>query len=226
MMIVSANYKKATAEDVDRLADAWQDPELPLRQYESVVKDELEAFRNGAPIAPYDTLVDLIYQVPGRTILDVGASSGYYSEVLKICGRKLEYTGVDYSPYYKDFALKMFPGIQFEVGRAEDLPFINKSFDIVLHSACLMHCVEYEKAIVESWRVARTAVIFHRTPVYTDGTPTECFTKEAYGVPCIEFHFNEQELMRMFDRNGLRVVTSQDVFMDGNFGHRSYLLAC
>lgn len=223
-MIVSGNYRRAEPADQVALVDAWQDPKIPMRQYESVVRGELHRFAWGGVVPPYRLLVNLLRGVKGKTLLDVGASSGYYSEVLKIAGLDLKYTGLDYSPYYRDFAQELYPGIHFKVGEAQALPFDDKSFDIVLHSACIMHMPEYEKAIAEAARVARNAVIFHRTPIYTDKTPTEAFVKTAYDVPCIEFHFNEAELLGMFVKYGMTVVTSADVFMDGTFGHRSYLL--
>ncbi len=232
-MTISANYLKVEPEDVDSIArtyaPAWQEPHLPQAQYDQCVKEELEAFKAGKPNASYDTFINLLKFIPAgpKTLLDVGASSGYYSEVLKIRGFQSEYdyTGVDYSPYYKGLALELYPDIKFEVGSATELPFDSKSFDVILHGACIMHIRDYRKAIQEAARVAKTHVLFHRTPVYFDETPTEAFVKTAYGVPCVEFHFNEKDIVGAFYKNGLEIRATADVFLDGNFGHRSYLLA-
>lgn len=228
---VSEHYRKLTPEQVgvfaEVYADAWQDPSLPERQYEACVKDELEAYRNGEPSLPFDALKSLLKQIPDMPetkLLDVGASSGYYSEVLKTIGFPCKYTALDFSTYFKDLAAQLFPDIEFKIGSATELPFENDSFDIVLSGAVLMHLQNYQKAIQEAARVSRRYVVFHRTPVYMDETPTEFFVKTAYGTPCIEAHFNEIQLLQLFERNGLRLRGTKNVFKDGNFGHVSYLL--
>src|SRR5262245_416814 len=191
-MTVSANYKKIEPADWDAFdrvfADAWQEPHLPARQYQACVKDELEGYRTGRANSPFDCFINLLKFIPAgpKTLLDVGASSAYYSEVLSIRGFGAEYayTAVDFSTYYKDLAGQLFPGIKFEIGSALELPFPANSFDVVLHGACIMHLRRYERAIAEAVRVAKHWVIFHRTPIYLDDTPTEGFVKTAYGVPC------------------------------------------
>lgn len=232
-MIVSENYKKLRDDQIDVvstvLADAWQNPELPARQYESVVRDELNAYRNGKPSDPFDALKAILVQIrgfnrPETTLLDVGAASGYYSEVLKIIGFQCQYTAVDFSTYFKDLAGQLFPELDFRIGNATELPFDDKSFDVILHGACLMHVKNYPKAIQEAVRVAKRYVIFHRTPIYTDGTRTECWMKTAYGVSSIEWHFNEIALLLAFQEAGLILRGSKAVFADGEFGHTSYLL--
>jgi len=227
---ISENYIKLTSDQAPVVshiyADAWKNPEIPERQYEACVKKEIEDYRNGQPSAPFDAFIRLLKQAGDvKTLLDVGASSAYYSEVLKIKGIELDYTALDYSTYYKDLAGKLFPEVKFEIGSALELPFEDESFDCVLHGAVIMHVQEYMLAIREAARVSSRYVIFHRTPIYTDNTPTEAFVKTAYGVPCVEFHFNENELFRHFQRAGLRLQNQADVFMQGNFGHRSYLLS-
>lgn len=234
-MSVSDNYIKLASEEEVRVmsrvySKAWQSPAMPDAQYEAVVKGELEAFKRGKSVRPYEALGTMLQRIPWLNaettrLLDVGASSGYYREVLSVLKFKCDYTALDFSPYYKDLALTLFPGIQFEVGSADELPFESKSFAIVLSGACIMHLpLTYEKAIAEAARVASDYVILHRTPIYKDDTPTEFFVKTAYGTPCVEGHFNEAHLLDIFERTGLKVEAETDVFMDGNFGHRTYLL--
>lgn len=233
-MTVSANYKKIEPEDVASVAkvlsDAWMSPTLPTDQWESVVKEELVSFAKHRAVAPYDTLREILKPImelsdESTRVLDVGASSAYYKEVLRLIGFKCNYTALDFSTYYKDLAEKLYPGIQFEIGSADELPLSDKSFDIILHGACIMHLpLTYELAISEAARVATKYVILHRTPIYTDDTPTEFFLKTAYGVPCVETHLNETELLTLFHKHRLYPEATEDVFMDGNFGHRSYLL--
>ncbi len=231
---ISENYRKLEADQIPVIAsvyaDAWQDPEIPQRQYDACVKQELEDFRRFKPNAPFDTLGVLLgllskLNAPETRLLDVGASSGYYKEVLGLLNFACQYTAVDYSVYFQGFAEATFPGIDFHLGSATDLPFEDKSFDIVLHGAAIMHIQDYAKAIAEAVRVARRYIIFHRTPVFTDFTQTEAFVKTAYGVPCFEWHFGETELWRLFLESRLTLIDMKDVFRTDNFAHRSYLLA-
>src|SRR5262245_59339649 len=111
---VSGHYKKLRSNQIDVACeifnDAWQNPEIPALQFESVVKNELEDFRSGKECAPFDALVTLLRKIPdwnNPSLLDVGASSGYYSEVLRIAQLACRYTALDYSTYYKDLAEKL-----------------------------------------------------------------------------------------------------------------------
>lgn len=276
---ISTNYRELLPSEVERVAQecqsAWQDPEIPRRQYDLAVKGELEKFRKGEPVAPFDALVRCIKAIPGileprgiisttrqitdaeateiRTrfekrysqwpppmilteginweplllrLLDVGASAGYYSEVMKIAGMRFHYTACDYSPAFKALAEELYPGIDFHIADATDLPFDDGAADIVLSGACIMHVAEYEKAIQEAARVAKRYVIFHRSPVFTDQATT-FYEKEAYGVRCLEIHFNERELLGLFADCGLSLLHTETVFWnDGErFGHKTYLLS-
>lgn len=234
--VISGNYRELAPGEIQRVAqecaNAWQDPEIPRRQFELAVKPELEALRAGVPCAPFSVLAKLLRKLPlGLTanyprLLDVGASSGYYSEVLRLLNFKCDYYCVDFSEAFKMLAEELYPGIAFMVRDARQLRFPDKSYEIVLHGAVLMHCLEYPQAIREAVRVASKFVIFHRNPILLH-QPTKYWLKEAYSVPCVEIHFNEDELLQMFKAHGLTLVHSENIFMDAatGFGHRSYLLA-
>jgi SAM-dependent methyltransferase len=227
------NYSELTpgqiASVAAQCAGAWQDPQIPSRQSE-VALPEIEKFRNGQPVAPFDAFIRCWNKIPPAgaadpkrfkwNVLDVGASAGYYREVLRIAGAKFIYKGIDFSPEFITFAQQVYPGIDIELGDAIALKFENDEFGVVLSSGCVMHVAEYEKAIREAARVARQYVIFNRTPI-TDG-PTRYFCKEAYGVQCLEIWFNEADLIRICADAGLRLVYSTDV--DSISWHRSYLL--
>lgn len=235
MSAISTNYRELAPSEVAQVAEecaqAWQDHSIPARQYELATKGELEKYRNGQPVAPFDALVRCMRQIPLKftgsrsKLLDVGASSCYYRAVLRHAGYFMQYTGCDFSPAFKEFAENLHSGgIDFRIADARTLPFHDDSYDIVLTGATIMHVLEYPKVIAEVARVARHYAIFHRTPI-TDGQ-TKYYVKEAYGVPCLEIHFNEEELLGLFNDNGLTMLRfSVDVFREGSFGHRSYLLA-
>ncbi len=231
---VSTNYRELTTEAeirhvAESCAKAWQDPAIPARQYELAVQSELAGFRRGQPSRPFDALVECFCRLPAEflesrpRLLDVGASGGYARDVLEIAGFHFHYTGLDFSEPFARFAAERYPGIQWDIGDARRLPYPDGWFPIVLHGACLMHVLDYRKVIAEAARVSSRYVLFHRTPVVTD-RPTVFFVKQAYGIDCLEIHFNEEELRALFLANGLRLQYTLDVFWNGTSGHRDYLV--
>ncbi len=191
------------------LSEAWQNPEVPQRQYELFVKKQLEDYRNGQPLDVYDNIIDIIKDNididATKSILEIGCSSGYYNEALKIKGVKAEYSGCDYSGAFIDFARKLYPGIDFQEQDARSLTYPDSSFNIAISGCCLLHIMAYEKALAETARVAKDYVIFHRTPVLHK-KETSYFIKTAYGVKMFEIHFNERELFRLMKKNDLRII--------------------
>lgn len=229
--MISGNYVEIPPTEYARAAefiDAWQDESLPQRQYE-IVKNELERFARGERVDPYTALIECWMRMETRaipTVLDVGASSGYYSKVLQIAGAVIDYYGLDYSSAFVKFGKRLFPGIDLECGDACNMPFPAQSFDVVLHGACIMHLFDFKQAIREAVRVSRRYAIFHRTPVFLGRIETALYEKEAYGRKCIEWRFNEAELLDILKSEGLQLLHTADVFLclSEGYGHRSYLL--
>jgi SAM-dependent methyltransferase len=199
------------------LAGAWQNPDIPRAQLQ-VAERELRAFETRSPVPVFDTFVDLLARIPGvegMSLLEVGCASGYYADVLRIRGLHTRYAGCDYSPALIDLARSRLPGVQLDVQDATALSSPDASYDIVVSGCCILHIPDYGAAIRESARVARRYVLFHRTPVLHT-TPTTHYRKRAYGVECVEIHFNETELLRAFTGAGLRVVDAATISVGGH----------
>lgn len=250
MSTVSANYRELLPSEVEAVAkecaEAWKDPSIPLKQYELCVKGELERWRNGESIAPFEALVRCwphMNWAPSYhpTLLDVGASSGYYREVLKARDIPVDYNGCDFSPEFVWLALQLHPDLVLRTpdvpvdysgcdywfirADARALPYEADHFDVVLSSAVIMHILDYEKAIAEAARVARRFVIFNRTPI-TMGAEPKFYEKEAYGVKTLEIHFNLTGLLQLFAANNLALRHSEPIFWDADqgYGHTCFLL--
>lgn len=218
---VSVGYEPIPAEHVARvaaeLADGWKAPGLPMAQLE-VVKRELEAFRGGGRVPVYDVFVRVLDRIPdidAKSLLEVGCSSGYYAEVLRLRGRRTTYAGCDFAPEFIALARARVPGADFRVADATKLDYADASWDIVVSGGCILHILDYPAAIREAARVARSWVLFHRTPVIHT-TPTRHYRKLAYGVPCIEIHFNETELLERFRTAGLWLVHAETIAVGGD----------
>lgn len=226
-------FVEVRREDIDpSLFSSWQDPSVPQRQYDACTKGELKNYREGLPIKPYDVLVDIFKEnftaLDGKTVLEIGCSTGYYSDVLKIKGINAEYHGCDYSESFIGFARKLFPGTDFQVQDACSLTYPDKSFDIVISGGCLLHIMDYEKAIEGTARVAKEYVVFHRTPVLHK-KETSYYIKTAYGVKMFEIHFNEREFLRLLRNNGLTVqdiITFNALYekdIDDIYAYKTYM---
>jgi SAM-dependent methyltransferase len=221
---VSSNYVVLQAGEANtegqRLRNSWQDDALPQRQRE-LVEQQLRQYRSGACIDVFDVFTDSLRTLPdfapGMSLLEIGCSSGYYSEVLKIAGLSLKYAGCDYSAAFIHLAREKYPDIEFAVADATALHYPDRSFDIVVSGCCLLHIPEYAMAVAETARVARRYVIFHRTPVVW-GQPEQWYRKQAYGVETVEIHFNEPDFLALLGRNGLELLPPPHTLYEENQG--------
>jgi SAM-dependent methyltransferase len=218
---VSTGYQVIAPAEIERVAaalgSAWQDPAMPRAQL-AVAEAELQAFARSERVPVFDVFVNLLKRVPdvgAKTLLEVGCSSGYYADVLRLRGLNTRYTGCDFSSAFIDLGRSRQPGIELEVQDATRLRYPDRSRDIVVSGCCILHIADYPAAIREAARVAREYVLFHRTPVLHT-TPTTFYRKLAYGVQCLEIHFNETELLRHFRVAGLRVVDAETVSLGGH----------
>lgn len=206
----SDNYKTIINPDRSLLKKkynaVWQEKTIPKTQWR-IVESQLQEPLN---VKHFQDTVDLIKltKLLHPSILEVGCSSGYHSEVFKKAGLKVSYTGCDYSRPFIDFARKKYPEGRFKTCDATKLSFRKQEFDLVLSGSCILHIVEYEKAIEEAARVGRKFVIFSRTPVITT-TQTTFITKNAYGQEMLEVIFNETELISLFFENRMAVISTR-----------------
>lgn len=207
-----------------RLESSWQEKNIPAIQRE-LVNRQIQDFRDGKPIDVFDSLVQelrLIQREAIDNILEIGCSSGYYSEVFKLAEIDIKYSGCDYSIPFIEMAKYYYPSGNFYVADARSLPFDTSSFDIVISGCCILHIREYEIAIQEAARVAIKYVLFHRTPVLINQNTT-FYLKQAYGVEMLEIHFNESELHQIFLKNNLRLTKT--ITIDHQYNSRGELIS-
>ena len=215
-MGVSDGYVRLTTPGeiaaAEELRDNWKAPEIPGRQL-AVSEPELERFWRGEPSPPFDAFgaaldaTGLAWRCSDASrslsIVDVGCSTGYYAQVLRHCGYRGAYMGVDYSEAMVEAARARRAGEMFEVGDARALRFRDASFDIVVSGCFMLHTsiTEWPASLAEAARIARKWVVLHRTPIAAG--ETEYWRKAAYDVPCIEIHVSRSDLLAMCAAAGL-----------------------
>lgn len=94
---------------------------------------------------------------PGQRVLDVATGGG--NTALAAARRSADATGVDYVPSLLERARKRAAAegvaARFELGDAEDLPFPEASFDVVLSTVGVMFAPDQARAAGELLRVCR-----------------------------------------------------------------------
>jgi ubiquinone/menaquinone biosynthesis C-methylase UbiE len=123
--------------------DGWQ---RVADKYDSVWSGVTRQF------IPY--LIDAAGVLAGMPVLDVACGPGYVSAAVKKLGANP--TGIDFSKKMVEIATKMFPGITFREGDAQELPVRDASYDRVLMNFGLLHLSQPEKACAEAFRVLRS----------------------------------------------------------------------
>jgi SAM-dependent methyltransferase len=208
----AARFHRVPPDQIERVSDqlsgSWLEASIPAQQRRAI-ELELAAYKSGQASPVFDGLVEILLrnipEVTGRSLLEIGCSSGYYSEILESRKVGVVYHGCDFSPAFVEMAREHYPSLDFKVENATQLGYSAAAFDIVVSGCCLLHIPEYEKAIAEAARVSREFVIFHRTPVLHLSGPT-FYTKKGYGQEMLEIHFNEQSLVRLFTAHGMAVI--------------------
>jgi ubiquinone/menaquinone biosynthesis C-methylase UbiE len=134
----------ATTDDFAQFEhEGWQ---RVADKYDSVWSSSTRQF-----IAP---LLDAAGVSANMSILDVGCGPGYVSAAAK--QRGADATGLDFSTQMIAIAKRMFPGVEFREGDAQNLPFADASFDRVIANFSLLHLAEPERACAEARRVLRS----------------------------------------------------------------------
>ena len=123
--------------------DGWQ---RVADKYDSVWSGVTRQF------IPY--LIDAAGVLAGMSVLDVACGPGYVSAAVKKLGANP--TGVDFSKKMVGIATKMFPGIRFREGDAQELPVLDASCDRVLMNFGVLHLSQPERACAEAFRVLRS----------------------------------------------------------------------
>lgn len=224
---VSSHYRSITEDETtEAMTLAWQDKSIPVSQ-RGLVQLELEQMYRGHPRPHFSALAELIRPLiaDGTSVLELGCASGYYYEILEyLLGRRIDYTGVDYSEAMIEMARGFYPRPRFFAADGKSLFFADRQFELVISSCVLLHVTEYRQHIEEACRVARNWVVAHRTPVCRV-TPTRRMAKQAYGVETVEFCFNEQELLQHFALQGFEVEAESHISTcpDGDSYTTSYL---
>ncbi|MBW2007681.1 MAG: hypothetical protein DRH20_04705 [Deltaproteobacteria bacterium] len=107
--------------------------------------------------AAEEMLLRLLHPRPGQRVLDVGCGSGNHLLILNRLG--LDITGLDASPtMIRRAGERLGQRCELRLGRAEDLPFEDNAFDVVIMIHTLEFLADPVAALREAGRVASSKV--------------------------------------------------------------------
>jgi ubiquinone/menaquinone biosynthesis C-methylase UbiE len=115
----------------------------------------------GASDQAIGSLVNAVNAKPKLKALDLCCGQGNVSEALARCG--CDVTGVDFSPAMLTFANARVPNAVFISADAQELPFDNEEFDIVVSNLGVCHVPDQPRALLEARRVLRRGGRFAMT---------------------------------------------------------------
>lgn len=229
-MTVSDNYTrihdKEEARRLDsQLHNSWQDPSIPQQQW-SVAGHEVHELKMGKRVPPLSNFLDLVGMIPEHergTLVEIGCGVGHYEDVLRIGNIPCQYTGVDYSPAMGKWFFQWRRDTPFFQADATNLPFLDRSFDVSVEGASMLHIFDYPKVVKEALRISKKWSIFHRVPLSNSGEVVY-WKKTAYGVPCLEIHFGLRELVSLWTDNGFSVKGESRISQNPEMSMVSFLL--
>jgi ubiquinone/menaquinone biosynthesis C-methylase UbiE len=123
-------------------------------------------------------LVEEISPAQGTTVLDL--CCGHGAMTAKLCALGCQVTGVDFSDEMLTYARSNAPQATFLNGDAQNLPFEDQSFDVVVSNCGIMHLPNQPQALAEVRRVLKPGGKFGMTAwVGPDASPS---FKIAFGA--------------------------------------------
>lgn len=96
---------------------------------------------------------------PFAGVLEVGCNIGQNLERIQEVYPETQLAGIDVNQRAIETATQRFASPIMKVGDAVDIPFADKSFDVVIYDAILMYVKDIDKALDEALRVGRKTII-------------------------------------------------------------------
>lgn len=99
----------------------------------------------------YDFALSKLNPLTSPKLLDVGCGTGLFSRLASAKGFNV--TGVDATAPFIEEAKKRAPSVSFSLSEMEELPFADKSFDVVCGFNSFQYAASTENALIEAKRV-------------------------------------------------------------------------
>lgn len=188
-----------------RLHEVAEGYDLYASSYE---KDHayLDTFEN-------DVVFKMLGDLKGKKILDVGCGAGRLIKFLKNASVG-EISAVDVSEEMIKIMKKKFPDVEAVKADAQDLPFKDGTFDVVIATFMIVHLETLDKAFDEIYRVLKDGGIFIVTNV-NQRKPPKLKTSEGETIVIKSSYHRPKDVIKALENNLFTIEKEQFVFADG-----------
>ena len=148
----------------------WRLFRSPLRAQFDRMAPEWENRRGPQALAPLEAALETLDVVPGR-VLDVGTGTGKGARAIAVRFPEADVVGVDLSPAMVDEARRLLAGelggrVRFETADAEELPFEDGEFDLVVLLNMIPFFGELARVTARGGTVVVASSSGPETPIY------------------------------------------------------------
>lgn len=156
--------------------------------------------------------IDLLEEVRGKTILDIGAGGGGKTTFYALNGAK-RLTGIDTEEGFIDQAREFASSrnatnIDFLVADAEEMPFQDDSFDMCVMNDVFEHVSKPEAVLNEVHRVLKPGgKVFINSPPYFH--PYGAHLTDVIGIPYVHVLFPEPVLINAYKKLALKTKSAE-----------------
>ncbi len=154
---------------------------------------EIERLRSPQRVARLEVnrVIDAcLDEIEARSVLDVGAGSGLFAE--EFARRGLAIAGIDANPEMVAAAKAFLPQGDFRQAEAENLPYPDRSYDLVFLGVVLHETDDGVKALSEAWRIAKKRVAVLEWP----------YQQEEFGPP-LEHRLSPERIAELAQEAGI-----------------------
>ena len=156
--------------------------------------------------------IDLLKEIQGKTILDIGAGSGGKTTFYALNGAR-RVTGIDMEEGFitqaRGFASsKNVKNTDFIVANAEEMPFQDASFDMCVMNDVFEHLSKPEVVLQEVNRVLKPhGKVFINSPPYFH--PYGAHLTDLIGIPYVHLLFPEPVLINAYKKLALETKSAE-----------------
>jgi hypothetical protein len=203
-IFASAGYKLIKTRNIDQELSTWTNAtqRRQIKVWGRIIKNRTLERKDVLSLREALNFCNTFSKI---TLCETGSSGGYNKEIINNILKDTTYIGLDQSFYSLLSGINSDSDFRCLNASAEYMPFKNKSINIVLDGATLIHVNDYEKALREYIRISRNYIILHSLTLY-DGDKNLLLSKYAYGQKVLENIFSVNFLNEIIEENGIKIL--------------------
>lgn len=194
------NYKGKTKSKLHNSAEGYN---LYAEKYDESQKF-LNSFEKGQ-------LFSLMGDLKGKKVLDVGCGTGRLIGELKLFGADI--VACDVSSEMLKITKKKYPAVETVEADIEDLPFEDKTFDVVIATFMIVHLKFLERAFEEVYRVLKDGGVFILTNINQRRAP-KLKTNEGEKIVISSFYHRPEDVLKVLEGNFFD-IDKNEMIMEG-----------